>query len=79
MIGNRTIFYGNWVEKGVYAIGGLVDWQRFKLSAIIPGQIYIYVIATNFLTYNGCVQAVKNMQTELDWNVLVVFSLVKIN
>ena len=22
---NRTIFYGNWVEKGVYTIGGLLD------------------------------------------------------
>lgn len=56
-IANRTIFYGNWIEKGVYTIGSLLDENGNFLS--YHSFKDKYAIATNILTYMGCVQAVK--------------------
>ena len=57
LIGGNVIFYRNWIEKGVYNIwhflndnGCFLDFQSFKTK---------YRIQTNFITYNGCVMAIK--------------------
>ena len=66
LIGGETIFYQNWVEKGVHNIGHLLkenglflDLQTFSKK---------YRITVNFLTYYGCVNAIKKyiLKTDID-------------
>ena len=62
-IGNKIIFHRDWINKGVYKIGHLIDdtgefysYQRFSAK---------YGIRINPLSYLGCVHAVKQFAKKL--------------
>jgi hypothetical protein len=56
-VGNKTILYHAWIEKNVFKIGDLLTENgSFLTFAQFANK---YEIATNFLQYSGCVNAVK--------------------
>jgi exonuclease III len=57
LVGGETLFNKSWIEKGVFNIGHFLEeggdffnFQAFRTK---------YGINTNFLTYTGCVNAIK--------------------
>jgi hypothetical protein len=56
-VGGEILFYRNWVEKGVYNIGHFLkdDGTFFDLHTFRTK----YGILVDFLTYSGCVNAIK--------------------
>ena len=67
LIGGETIFYRSWVEKGVYKIGHfLKDGGQFLDLQTFSEK---YRILVNFLTYSGCVNAIKNYISKTDIDV----------
>ena len=64
--------------KGIYTIGNLL----YENGNFLSYQSFLgkYEIATNFLTYNGCVQGVKRYAIalrELECNLLMIINLMK--
>jgi hypothetical protein len=57
LIGKSPIFYSEWLHKNVYTIGNLLDENGMFLSH--TDFCAKYDIVTNFLTYLGCVNAIK--------------------
>ena len=58
LVGNKTVFYKKWIDKGVCFIKNILNengtfmlFKRFK---------EIYRINTDYITYIGCVQAIKS-------------------
>jgi hypothetical protein len=57
LVGNKTIFYSDWIEKNVYNIGNLLlSNGNFLTFAQFTNK---YGIVSNFLQYSSCVHAVK--------------------
>ena len=59
-LGNKTILYKQWIDKGVFSIhnlfketGKFMSHQEFQVT---------YGLSVNFITYHGIVQAVKKYQ-----------------
>ena len=57
LVGTKTIFYSEWIEKDVYCIKNLLDRNGRFLSH--ENFVNKYKIKVNFLTFSGCVNAVK--------------------
>ena len=56
-VGNMTIKYKTWMEKGVYCIGDFLkhDGEFLTFSEFETK----YNIKTDFITFNGCIKAIK--------------------
>ena len=66
LIARAPFLSRNWIQKGVYIIGNLLDenGQFLKYQAFKDK----YGIETNFLLYNGCVQSIKKYLVECNLN-----------
>ena len=58
LVGKSPIFYADWLRENVCTIGKLLKENRSFLS--YNEFVNAYGIATNFLTYSGCINAVKS-------------------
>ena len=61
-VGNNTILHRKWIEKGVCHISHLLHEHRALLCLEFSTK---YSLNTDFVTYNGCVQAIKKYIKDL--------------
>lgn len=66
-VGNTPIYYKTWAKKGVCTINDLVNEEGSFMS--LDSFRGTYNIATNFLTYNGVLAAVKGWLKKIKINI----------
>ena len=63
-VGNSKIYYMKWVEKGVLKVSHLLRENGSFLSHLEFNRKY--VLRTDFITYYGCVQAIKKYSKQMN-------------
>ena len=71
-IGERTIHFKNWIERGIYTVGSLIK-ENGTFMTLQDIQIN-YNLTPRFLDYLGCINTIKKYCTKTIIQIFEVFS-----